>query len=139
MASNVYDKLKESLGGVATLSTSQPISGLIVTQNVPQMQEPIIAVAAAPEAPARHRWVAWGLAVATLALAVIVLWKVSHPTHSPNRPYVGKWKFISGQLKIGGALPTSDKVAPGGTMTKLSDNARAGELDSHTPRKYGSR
>lgn len=58
------------------------------------------------------------VAAATLGLLLVVIWRVGHGSSSSPVPYVGKWKFISGEIKAGRGFPLSDKPAPDGTTTK---------------------
>lgn len=46
------------------------------------------------------------VAVATLALSVTVLWRTVHGRSSDQQPYVGKWRFTSGEIKAGTGFPT---------------------------------
>ncbi|HEX3696211.1 MAG TPA: hypothetical protein VH374_12580 [Polyangia bacterium] len=58
------------------------------------------------------------LAAATLGIAGIMIWKVFRARSSAEQPYVGKWRFISGQVKAGAGFPLTEKVASDGTTTK---------------------
>jgi len=58
------------------------------------------------------------LAAAILGLAVTVLWKSLHGRSVAQQPYVGKWQFVSGQVKAGPGFPLGDKVAPDGTTAR---------------------
>jgi hypothetical protein len=58
------------------------------------------------------------VATATLALSVAVVWRTVHGRSSPQSPYVGPWRFTSGEIKAGPGFFVSDKVAPDGTTSQ---------------------
>lgn len=58
------------------------------------------------------------LAAATLGAIAVVSWRVYRIHPSAEQPYVGRWRFSSGQVKAGPGFFISDKVAPDGTTTK---------------------
>lgn len=61
------------------------------------------------------------MVAAALGLCVAVVWRTVHGHSSPQsaqQPYVGKWRFTSGEIKAGPGFFVSDKVAPDGTTSQ---------------------
>ncbi len=61
------------------------------------------------------------VAAATLALSVFLVWRTVHGQSASqlvHQPYVGSWKFTSGEVKAGPGFYLSQKVSPDGTTSQ---------------------